>query len=746
MTFLFVLKQKKNLDTFRGVVAGLLAAGHRVTLAIQQRDAERDQRLREQFGSPLLDIVAPPGGRGDRWRAAAPLLRSARDLAQYTRPAYALASKLRQRAASRLLDELGATGTLETGALALPAAAGERLRSALDLLERGIPSDPLHEEFLTRHAPDVVLITPGVHFGSVQTDVVKSANARGIPVWMLLFSWDNLSTKGALHAPPDLLFVWNERQRREAAELHGYPPDRVVVVGAPRFDEFFALRPRVDRRDFLTPLGLDASKPALLYLCSSRFIADRELPFIGRWLRAVREGPDPLRTCNVIVRPHPDVALVEDGPEAEAVTWPGMPPATGWVQRPFDDRGAIVLRTANATLQAFYECLHHAGAVVGLNTSAELEAGIAGRPVLTLLTRDTGVDGQAGTLHFDYLLREHGGFVICAQEMSQHIAALNEALVRRPDAARIQAFVAAFLRPHGDRPVAELLARTLVERATTGAAPVNRPATATPPLKEEQLDAPAISKKLLRLDVPGSTLRVHATPETKRWRRHGVLRLDPAVVAWLSEHMHPGEVFYDVGAGVGAYALLAAAERGGLAFAFEPGFAAFSRLCENILLNGCAQSVVPLPTALSDRPGLVELAYPRAPGEDVHTLRAEPWRPRPDRPDPRYSQPVAADRLDEIAARHDLPPPHVLRVAVRGAADRVLQGATRLLSQSPLRSVLVSVTNATHVAPIERAARDFGFASELSSPNGDFAQVLRLTRTGDAVRGRGRPRRVSGTW
>ena len=92
---------------------------------------------------------------------------------------------------------------------------------------------------------------------------------------MLLFSWDNLSTKGALHEWPDLMFVWNERQRQEAAELHDFPADRVVVAGAPRFDEFFALESRVPREAFFAPLGLDPGRPALLYLCSSRFIAER---------------------------------------------------------------------------------------------------------------------------------------------------------------------------------------------------------------------------------------------------------------------------------------------------------------------------------------------------------------------------------------------------------------------------------------------------------------------------------------
>src|SRR5688572_20308902 len=334
MTFLFVVKQKKNVDTFQDVIARLLAAGHRVKLAVQERDDERDARLTTQFASPLFEVVRPPDNRGDRWRAAAPLVRSARDVAQYTRPAYRTATKLRQRAVDSLVRELGGRGVVDAGAIALGADAGERLRGALAQIEQAMPSDPLHAEFVARHAPDAVVVTPGVHFDSAQADMVKSARACGVPVWMLLFSWDNLSSKGALHVVPDLLFVWNEQQRDEAERLHDMPRDRIVVAGAPRFDGFFALRPQVARHDFLGPLGLDPEQPTLLYVCSSRFIASDELPFIHTWLQAIRRGSDALRSCNVIVRPHPDVVLDEES-VVETVTWPAMPRASGAVQRPF---------------------------------------------------------------------------------------------------------------------------------------------------------------------------------------------------------------------------------------------------------------------------------------------------------------------------------------------------------------------------------------------------------------------------
>ena len=729
LTFLFVVKQKKNVDTFEGVIDELLAGGHSIKLAVQQRDEERDRRLAARFASPRFELVTPPGGRADRWRSAAPLVRAARDLAQYTRPSYRAASKLRQRAVDRFLKELGAEGRMGADTLAMGTPASERLRTVLEQIELALPSDPLHEEFLARHAPDAVLITPGVHFGSVQSDVIKSAQAGGIPIWMLLFSWDNLSSKGALHVAPDLLFTWNERQRVEAGELHGYPAKRVVVVGAPRFDEFFTLRPQLARPAFFAPLGLDPSRLTLLYVCSSRFIAERELPFVRQWLAAVRSGPEPLRGVNVIVRPHPDVVL-DDESATETIAWDGMPRATGWVQRPFDDPGAVVLRTTYATPQAFFECLHHAAAVVGLNTSAELEAGIAGRPVLTLLSHEAGADGQANTLHFNYLLREHGGFVACAQTMAEHIHALAGTLAAPPDPAAIRRFIDAFLRPNGEQPVSPLLARTLVDRVTA-ATPADESAPDGP---VDAVAAPVAHDKLLYVHTGGAAARVHVTPETRRWRRDGILHLDPVVVAWLVEHMRPGEVFYDIGAGIGGYALLAALERGGLAVAFESGFASFHRLCDNLLLNGCYRSVIPVPVALAAAAGLVEMVYPHTPGEDTHAVTSRSWRARQDRFESRYVQPVCAERLDDLAARQHLPSPHVMRVNVRKAADRVLDGAAKVLGQPQLRSVLVTMADDTQTESVLRAVHGLGFVHTLVAPAAGFDGSLCLVRSGPVRR------------
>ena len=54
--------------------------------------------------------------------------------------------------------------------------------------------------------------------------MVKAARALGLPTLMLVWSWDNLSSKAVLHEHPDRLLVWNETQAREAEELHGVRP------------------------------------------------------------------------------------------------------------------------------------------------------------------------------------------------------------------------------------------------------------------------------------------------------------------------------------------------------------------------------------------------------------------------------------------------------------------------------------------------------------------------------------------
>ena len=99
----------------------------------------------------------------------------------------------------------------------MQATAGRAFRD----LEQLIPADEALVDAIDRLAVDAVLIVSRCLLGGPEPEVIKAARRLGIPSVMLVWSWDNLSSKAIQNEHPDRLLVWNELQAREAVELHG---------------------------------------------------------------------------------------------------------------------------------------------------------------------------------------------------------------------------------------------------------------------------------------------------------------------------------------------------------------------------------------------------------------------------------------------------------------------------------------------------------------------------------------------
>jgi hypothetical protein len=113
----------------------------------------------------------------------------------------------------------------------------------------------------------------------------------------------------------------------------------------------------------------------------------------------------------------------------------------------------------------FFDSLAHSAAVVGINTTAMIEAAIVGKSVLTVLSAEFA---QESTLHFDYLLDENGGFLHVAASLDEHLRQLAHVLGKdAAGAERRRRFVESFVRPHGlDRPATPIFADAVEELAT----------------------------------------------------------------------------------------------------------------------------------------------------------------------------------------------------------------------------------------------------------------------------------------
>lgn len=681
MRFLLVVKQKRNIDAFLGTLQCLVDRGHTVTLAVQERDEKTEARVNLSVNHPAFRVATCPAVRTDEWSELASLVRRLRDCVHYLKPAMRSATKLRARIIHRLRQDLqfdASTDAMAHALLNIPADQVERLDQVFALAEQSLPTDPLFDEFLRCEKPDVLLVSPLVHFGPAQADLVSSARRMGIPAWMLLYSWDNLSTKGTVHRWPDRMFVWNQQQREEAEALHGFPPERVAVVGAPRFDTFFSLQPAMSRQQFHEPLGLDPARPTLLYVCSSRFVSEGELVFIRRWLAELRGSTSQaLRTCNVVVRPHPDIALLPDDFRMPRHRWPAAADLVARTARPFDDARAVVLQTDLRTPQGLYESIVHSNAVVGLNTTAELEAGIVGRPVFTIVADDRAVDGQSSTIHFHYLTKEQGGFVSSADSFADHLTQLDAALSHPPDQGAIRQFIQSFLRPHGiDRPVAPLFAEELERLASEAPASPAEPAAAVSHLRE----IGGVARSQPQMPRP---LAANGEEDARSLR-------------WLEQHVGFGDVIYEVGAGTGDFVVTAVKRRGATVVAFEPGYAAYAELCENVQRHGCEAWVVPIPLALAARDGLAEIRYPAGlPGHPGYTVRDDiNWRVKHRGANLPYFQPACLTRLDTAIDRYRMPPPQHIRMASLASPQAVLQGASSTLGGASLKSICLRVSAA----------------------------------------------------
>ena len=477
MTYLFFARHFTYLRNFESVLCALAERGHQVHVAVERQEVfggrEMIDRLTERF--PGITAGAAPE-RSDGWYRLATKLRLTLDYLRYLEPAYETTPRLRTRAESRV-------PRLLLGALWLPVFSGAGGRKRLGRLllgwERAISHDPAVVRYIREAEPDAVLITPllGV-VASPQLDYLYSAQALGIPTALCVWSWDHLSSKALIRTLPDRILVWNPTQREEAVDLHGVPPDRVVVTGAQCFDQWFDRQPSRDRASFCCRVGLPDDRPFLLWVCSALFSGSpEEASLVGGWIRALRgSGHASLAEANILIRPHP--SRMKEWERVDLRQWDRV---ALWGGNPVDAD----------TRNDYFDSLYHSAAVVGLNTSAFIEAAVVGRPVYTILLPEFR-ENQEGTIHFHYLLNVAGGLLNASRSLDEHATQLQELLAgRAPDPGRARRFIEAFVRPQGmAKPSTPLFVEAIEHLARSRAgAPAAAMSSTAPPLSVRMLAA-----------------------------------------------------------------------------------------------------------------------------------------------------------------------------------------------------------------------------------------------------------------
>ena len=193
--------------------------------------------------------------------------------------------------------------------------------------------------------------------------------------------------------------------------MHGIDPEHIVPTGAPCYDQWFMRGPSTTREEFCQKWDCCRTSPFAVYLCSSQFIAPREADFVKRWVQALRSATDP-RVRQQHSRAPASTQRYESMKRFDLAEFPN-----------------VVLWPAEATnpVDASSKNDYFDSLPLGGRRRHQHE-----RPDRS---RDRGdrssrfapeyVATQEGTLHFHYLLTEHGGLVHLAETLEEHARAVS---------------------------------------------------------------------------------------------------------------------------------------------------------------------------------------------------------------------------------------------------------------------------------------------------------------------------------
>ena len=726
------------LRNFQGVIQTLAEQGHEVVITTSPHDRKVPSELRKLANSLETGSLRVRFGltheREDLWAPICRFTRNIGNLLRYRRREYRNAPALAARAESR-------AGRIWT--LLLPRAltqvpgVANALRRVVQLIDSGLPADKTIVRELESTRPDALILTPMVDLETEQLEWVRAARVAEVPTCLLVASWDNLTNKGRVHLLPDRVVVWNEFQKKEAMEMHDIPADRIVTTGAQLYDEWFERKSLRDYESFCRTFGFDPAQPTILYCGSSIFIAHDEAKFVRVWLDWLRSSPDPaLRSANILVRPHPMHQVPFNDFDASPHEKVAVHPKTG---------GMPVLESGKAD---FFDALYHCALVVGINTSALIEAAILGKRSFTVAD-PRYQRTQEGTLHFKYLIE--GGILEKAPDFPTHLEQLAAELSRGTEGRRdLSNFVKSFVRPHGlDRPVTPVVAETVMSMpsVTPQKAPAVWQRLATGILffplailawfpergaqaaveaftracrfglfnvaRLKRCDAATLVARRTPLDYPRTPISILVTSPKENLSRTRSVMNEPWTVHWIENVIEPGDVLYDVGANVGAFSLVAAKahDHALRVFAFEPSFVTYAALCRNILENGCERIITPMPIALTEDKGntvfkyrsLISGASEHAVGEQ--NLASKDFKETK----PAYQQRMLAVPLDSLTEDFQLEPPNHIKLDVDGMELQVLRGAAATLANGAVKTILIDARQDKDSDRVTEYLRQLGY-------------------------------------
>lgn len=211
------------------------------------------------------------------------------------------------------------------------------------------------------------------------------------------------------------------------------------------------------------------------------------------------------------------------------------------------------------------------------------------------------------------------------------------------------------------------------------------------------------------VDVDGQVLKFLCPTDMAMLRARDLLQLEPETIEWIASFA-PGDVFWDVGANVGSYSLIAGLKKC-RAFAIEPSPFNYYAMCRNVQLNDLSDFVSPFCVAMHSENRVAQLNMRLTGIGEAGTNFAEAKDHYHHQFDPVHRQPTLGFRLDDFIAFFHLPNPNHLKIDVDGNEDKIIAGCAATLRNPALKSISIELNDTLpdQLDYVHRALQDAGF-------------------------------------
>ena len=215
------------------------------------------------------------------------------------------------------------------------------------------------------------------------------------------------------------------------------------------------------------------------------------------------------------------------------------------------------------------------------------------------------------------------------------------------------------------------------------------------------------------------------------WRAQTFFTEEPHTVAWL-DRLRPDDVYWDIGANVGLYAIYAAKFRHCTTIAFEPESQNYALLVENIVINGVSRNCLPAIIALSDGTSVSRLRvryvtkggafnmFEGASGQDGGMEPASFQAAQSYEKHQGFEQLLFGSSVDELVSKHGLTAPTHIKLDVDGLEPNIIAGAMETIGSGGVRSILVELnTRSPADMAVPGILAQLGFKQALASDTWD---------------------------